>query len=112
MREIRFRAWDGTDMIYDYQMFTFFHDQLICEGDTIALQFTGLQDKYSREIIEGDIVNLNGINSFVEYRDGAFVLRSPRINPTPNLADVLNLIPLEIVGNIYQNPELLNGNKG
>jgi hypothetical protein len=70
-------------------------------------QFTGLQDKNGKEIYEGDIVNLGGeINFEVIWETSEFTLenykRGRRI-----IGNIL-VSRGEVIGNIYENPELLN----
>ena len=75
-------------------------------------QFTGIYDKNGRKIFEGDIVNFyNGDGEFspyeVRWQDSAFLVL---MNGKPNLFDVLDDFfsrRCEIIGNIYDNPELL-----
>lgn len=88
-------------------------------GDTVG-QYTGLTDKNGRKIFEGDIVNLKGnpaypswgivdYNALIVYSDGAFSAidgteedhGSRRYNFTRAELDV------EVIGNIHDNPELL-----
>lgn len=80
-------------------------------------QYTGLTDKNGKRVFEGDIVQVcshwwstsklryeqKSITRQVEYREaeGRFV----GING-------LNLISREVIGNIYDNPELLRGADG
>ena len=60
-------------------------------------QFTGLVDKNSEKIFEGDIIRFEGekIAYRVGFVDGCF---SP--------FDCLSSYKLEVIGNIYDNPEL------
>ncbi len=94
------------------------------------MQFTGLTDKNDKEIYEGDIVKTTGcsksrINDKFEviFQVGAFQLLCIGIDDKPiafitaavqikeNLEFDLNIESLpkyfEIIGNIYENPELL-----
>jgi len=94
-------------------------------------QFTGLLDKNGKDIYEGDIVAHNGIlqkNKLLEIRfiDGAFCLY---LNGIPDMARDNNAVTirdamfeaqnfrfgvkliLEVIGNIYENPELLEVSK-
>jgi uncharacterized phage protein (TIGR01671 family) len=99
MREIKFRFWDGKKMTYHgYQEAECsFHGLLVCEGDTIPLQFTGLKDKNGKEIYEGDLLKYDEDIREVTFDDGMF-----------NVGHVL-AERYEVIGNIYENPNLLKG---
>ena len=102
MRIIKFREWDGRKM----------HDAVICQGVSWDLmrdcptgndimQFTGLTDKNGKEIYEGDIMDY-GCNRYkpVEFINGCFCICKNTAMPT-----LMTLYP--IIGNIYENPELI-----
>lgn len=77
------------------------------------MQCTGLRDKNSKLIFEGDIIKLYGKNYKVifEKRAAYFGLFISK-NETYRLNDIHTLTSeIEIIGNIYENPELLEGNQ-
>lgn len=73
------------------------------------MQSTGLKDKNGKEIFEGDILGTKDglLNGFIEYREdlGMFVNSLIRYNNFERLCNVAS--DREIIGNIYENPELL-----
>ena len=85
-------------------------------SDFILMQSTGLKDKNGKEIFEGDIVKYkSGCNTYTEEvaYDKNFAGFGVRDANTDiiftfwELAEDIDLISLEVVGNIYENPELL-----
>lgn len=89
---------------------------IIVDKETIG-QFTGLHDKNGKEIYEGDILQDEFCVYKVVFEDGCFVgIVEKLLKPCGTqkglcytLNDILNLISddTEIIGNIYENPELL-----
>lgn len=115
MREIKFRAWDKekAKMIKDFR-FDEFNDvnDYFADNDFIFMQFTGLKDKNNKEIYEGDIVHFKTLRSkeyigeVKSYEDAASFFVVAKEHYMECLDDVYDL---EVLGNIYENKELLNG---
>jgi uncharacterized phage protein (TIGR01671 family) len=77
-------------------------------------QYTGLRDKNGVRIFEGDIVAASIYRDEepqvleVEFRNGAFVIDyEDADSDVVNVGDFVGT--LEIIGNIFENPELLEG---
>ena len=123
----KFRAWTEEGKVMYYDVYPFKYDTLLLSYDEIAfdevpasdfilMQSTGLKDKNSKEIFEGDIVKYKaGCNTFTEevaYDKnfagfGVMDAYADIIFSFEELAECINLHSLEVIGNIYENPELL-----
>lgn len=81
-----------------------------CEPNSIG-QYTGLTDKNGTKVFEGDIIKICGQHSCfdkVEFLDGlaGFYAVNDDIHIPAELATLKKNF-IEVIGNIYDNPELL-----
>ena len=107
MRTIKFRAWDSDLdlMMPEVDLSTALqHYKWLGRKDLPIMQFTGLFDKNGREIYEGDVVREEHNSRYeVVFEEGRFQKKC-----NSGLYVLQNTHYQEILGNIYQNPELIN----
>lgn len=73
-------------------------------------QYTGLTDKNGTKIFEGDIVNIlteNNEIGIVKYDEGGFEVEADGF--VIDFKQNINGTDVAVIGNIYDNPELLKG---
>lgn len=86
--------------------------------DIELMQYTGLKDKNGKEIYEGDIIHinddfLNEFNYLVEWNEEylryyLYSVDKEKLNKLGGILEAhLNSLEVEVIGNIYDNPDLL-----
>lgn len=123
MREIKFRCWDrfkqrwsnykindGTVYFMDKNTGVWYGSYNKRYKDFNLMQYTGLEDKNGKEIYEGDILS-DGNNEKpykVIFENGSFraEFKGDFEEYSFDLIDVVAQ-SYEVVGNIYENPELM-----
>lgn len=108
MREIKFRAWNHLtkEMDYGKSVLVDFY-QLNSSYDHRLMQYTGLKDKNGVEIYEGDIVDIFGTKDSVVFSLGSFDLFNYE-DEYGHGAPFQLWDECEVIGNIYENLELLS----
>lgn len=93
--------------VYDSETGEYLAGYEVGLNQVILMQFTGRFDKNSKEIFEGHVVKIfDDKLSKIYYSDGAFCVDILN-GGTPLHA--FSSEQLEIIGNIYENPELVEG---
>jgi uncharacterized phage protein (TIGR01671 family) len=116
----RFRAWDKTNKIMIDEIgdgWFRLNFKNVRESDEFVLeQCTGLKDKNGKLIYEGDILRRkDSAGRMVEWDDNElafFFTTLDEETSTPLACYDMQELELEVVGNIHENPELLEADNG
>lgn len=130
-REIKFKAWDKVNKeMYEVGYIDFANEKVqlaivkdgICYKQFVAdlkdvelIQYTGLKDKYLKDIFEKDIIRIEGVIPGVEiddigivkFIDGSYVVEN--LDGTDGWELFEEGAEVEVLGNVFENPELLKG---
>ena len=123
----KYRAWDSSkkEMFKDTFAITESGQVVVVEQESVAsspdyvfvehlviMQSTGLVDKNGKEIFDGDILDYKGRKALVRWH-GSYASFIYRFVDEPHKRNAewkplyLAYMKCEIIGNIYDNPELL-----
>ena len=125
MREIKFRGksiltdeWFYGDLVHsaDKKRTAILvndkdsYDECEVVPETIG-QFTSLYDCDGKEIFEGDILDFNGLTVEVRFVRGAFALLVNGNLDDELYGDCRTDLFAKVIGNVYENPDILKGGK-
>ncbi len=112
--DLETRRASGRTFIHTYNEDGTYNKQYEVDPDTVG-QFTGLLDKNGKEIYEGDIIRIKEPNGMYSEAELQFCERGYwAINHGINdrvIAGFVDKKQIEVVGNIHDNPELLNAER-
>lgn len=120
MREIKYRAYHKTLKIeLDVLVIDWLNELVDLEGGLIEqefknvelLQYTGLKDKHGVYIYEGDVLRDSESTVIVKFVNGEFSVdyrtMAGKWRNYGSLFDYLKDYEVEVIGNVYQNKDLL-----
>lgn len=112
MRDYRFRIWNPADCTMTYNVGL---DRISEYADETLVKMlqTGLKDKRGNNIYEGDVVYFANtkVPRWIKFHNGSFTLfqgESRRLT----LGELWPTEDIEVIGNIYDTPELLKQENG
>ena len=122
MKEQKFRVWLMEDkQLLPVEMITYRRGYMDVQTEPkeyfpkakqpfVLMRYIDLMDDYDEEIFEGDIVKYSIANGFNYEIDGIGTVEYHNGGYTVDQFPICELTEIEIIGNIYETPELLGGN--
>jgi hypothetical protein len=126
MKEIKFKFWDTSlcqflspeSFSVDFKGQVWSKTLIKPYSDIKPIQYTGLKDKNGVEIYEGDIVKGKQFDDYFRFPTPKPFVAQVHLYFDTNISSYSTGGPdgstefreLEVIGNIYENPELLNAN--
>ena len=86
------------------------YDECEVVPETIG-QFTSLYDCDGKEIFDGDILDFNGLTVEVRFVRGAFALLVNGNLDDELYGDCRTDLFAKVIGNVYENPDIMKGGK-
>jgi len=130
MRSIKFRAWDSDEkvMLVDWrECYDWTINRAFSDTEYKIMQYTGLKDRNGKEIYEGDIIERqeypyynNGLRNYLSVVDwfdedacwyANIYAVSDRVVGSACGGILGEYSDWEVIGNIYENGDLLNEQK-
>lgn len=125
----KFRAWDKFEVMMSYDVTLYangwfevvfpdgYESKYTPTSGLKVMQYTGLTDKNGTEIYEGDVCETVTVSGkpfgtidFVSFLDGGFIFKDIEDKLLPISLNDSEIVSIEVIGNIYENPELLETN--
>lgn len=126
MRELKFRAWDKVNnkMLPPCNVWEFgfddtygdiFADMQVNSKDLILMQYTGLKDINGEEIYEGDIVDIQQHDRYLNHKEPKYLHKNCKVKwdnircqfyieiSYYIMVDFDRIQSIWVVGNIYEN---------
>lgn len=123
MRERKYRYWDSFNKEYIYSekklifkhrklsaFFMQYEDAELSGNKPILEEYTGLKDKNGREIFEADIIEIhdgNGTRAVIRWQKDTASFACDFFKEDLISGHLFGVEVTEVIGNIHENPELL-----